>query len=989
MTGPCYEDQDHPWQLCTFELSDNTCGYSNGGDFSWTVKGGAKDHTMNTERGHYMAAVISTDMKQQTAVLQSPFYSRFDEDSEQYCVSFYWMTDVQSPNLGGTLLSVMFLLQGDDNYHQATSFRLYDTMNYGIWKLGEAEIVKAQTDFAVVFELRAGNANATIGLDDVKILPGKCSSNNCGFTYDFCFWTNLKDEEADWVRVVRNDGIYLFIDDAAVTDTSKMFTTARLESQVLTPFQSPETDGLCVKFRYRIIGEETLSLLVKSSDRERTVWEVRRDSEGEWLDGSVAVPGQERDFQIILQGSVKEGTKGSISVDDIFLDFTSSCSLQPESADPADSAVEDISCSFDDGYCQYCAWQEEFLNGEGQLEITAGRPTEANSGPESGVNNNFLFVDSLKYGKAFWFLNSSFAAPYQNDYCLSFYYHNFGYSPSFFIITMEIMNSYNVASEGFEGIFDLFNSSKVDEWHKQSVTIKSREYNWRLVLQLLVTGPYGDFSLDELQLTKGACKVSHDCQFEMGNICNWKNVTESSEGDGYWQLMTGKEGYESNNTNFPYTDHSTTSGSGHFLAVHVTSDNKPEGKAKIISKTFGKNFGTQCLSLWAMYRGESDMVLDVINYKEDTNSTKLLALFDGFHNQYEWGYHQVEITENEKFQIILQAEVFEAEGDVKDSVFAIDDLQLEPSPCPSLTSCSFDVGVCGYQNSPSAPLVWLVGSGRTSHPDVIAGPPYSVDRGQTFAYVDFTMENISADAFAMLSSPYLRPTFRSCISLWYNIFGQHPGRLTVTKIIDFGEGQKDLLIKTAEPGSSPHWYPARVEYSDIEITNHRISFLATSGGGPDGFIAIDDVSVYTGGCDQPPTPQPDPPPGGSFLILGTWYNGTYLLILIFAAIPDISCSFEETCPWTMNPPGSTGDWKVGEAHSVPGPHYDHTNMNEAGHYAYASSDHHDQTTNYRMSVKAPASLEEICFTFWYHMYGGNYKRLSLMSVIGSVDIGEA
>ena len=71
VTGPCYEDQDHPWQLCTFELSDNTCGYSNGWtDFSWTVKGGAKDHTMNTARGHYMEAVISTDMKQQTQSLR-------------------------------------------------------------------------------------------------------------------------------------------------------------------------------------------------------------------------------------------------------------------------------------------------------------------------------------------------------------------------------------------------------------------------------------------------------------------------------------------------------------------------------------------------------------------------------------------------------------------------------------------------------------------------------------------------------------------------------------------------------------------------------------------------------------------------------------------------------------------------------------------------------------------------------------------------------
>ena len=113
-------------------------------------------------------------------------------------------------------------------------------------------------------------------------------------------------------------------------------------------------------------------------------------------------------------------------------------------------------------------------------------------------------------------------------------------------------------------------------------------------------------------------------------------------------------------------------------------------------------------------------------------------------------------------------------------------------------------------------------------------------------------------------------------------------------------------------------------------------------------------------------------------------------IIILSAIPELSCSFEDTCSWTLNPlPGvHIGKWNIGEANSVGGgPHYDHTNQNGAGHYAYVSAEHHDTEYSYSMSVKAPASLEDICFTFWYHMYGGNYKMLSLMSVIGSNDIG--
>ena len=153
-----------------------------------------------------------------------------------------------------------------------------------------------------------------------------------------------------------------------------------------------------------------------------------------------------------------------------------------------------------------------------------------------------------------------------------------------------------------------------------------------------------------------------------------------------------------------------------------------------------------------------------------------------------------------------------------------------------------------------------MGRGRTSHPDTITGPQYAVS-GQAYAYTDFTQENISSEATAQLSSPYMGPTDLACVSLWYNMFGQHPGRLRVVKIVNIDGDQYDLLVKTVPAGSPPHWYPARVEYSHLHISTYRIALLATYGGGPDGMIAVDDVIIKSGGCDEPPTPRPDPPPG--------------------------------------------------------------------------------------------------------------------------------
>ena len=51
-------------------------------------------------------------------------------------------------------------------------------------------------------------------------------------------------------------------------------------------------------------------------------------------------------------------------------------------------------------------------------------------------------------------------------------------------------------------------------------------------------------------------------------------------------------------------------------------------------------------------------------------------------------------------------------------------------------------------------------------------------------------------------------------------------------------------------------------------------------------------------------------------------------------MPNLQCSFEESCFWKMLPT-SNGTWTVGEAKdNTEGPHYDHTQQNENGHYAF-------------------------------------------------------
>ena len=102
---------------------------------------------------------------------------------------------------------------------------------------------------------------------------------------------------------------------------------------------------------------------------------------------------------------------------------------------------------------------------------------------------------------------------------------------------------------------------------------------------------------------------------------------------------------------------------------------------------------------------------------------------------------------------------------------------------------------------------------------------------------------------------------------------------------------------------------------------------------------------------------------------------------------NLLCSFEESCSWVMVE-ASNGTWKVGEAKdNSEGPHYDHTQQNEKGHYAFLTEPDHHKSTVTGMYAKPELSTEPICINFWYHMVGANQKQLSLQAAVGSKNIG--
>ena len=662
--GNCFEDADHPWELCSFEsvYEIHICGYESPeeNELEWQLKTGDQehqtDHTLSTGKGHYMAMDVTTESMNKKGRLVSPFYNPFDESKEYYCMQFFWLADVTSDNAGGARLNVR-AYSGTPESHTdvlVSTVKLYHSAEQQIsWKIGEAEI-KPDDNFAMVFEMIAGNSNLSIGLDDIKILPGRCEIYNCDFEQDWCFWHNLKDDDADMIWYDNKQlGSYLYVDETSVTDTSKKFTYARIMSQ-----EFPSTlDGqdACMTFYYYMQNENTtdrLSVAISGGGHERTLWEIRNTpGHWSWTQASVPISFTSGFYSIIIEAAIRSGNPGTIAVDTINFS-TDSCEIQPSNALPYEYSEEKIDCSFDADICEFTTKSVD----ETRLDIVEKRPTLANSGPDAGQNSNFLFLDSIIFANKSVSLFSTPSAPPPHGFCVSFYYDMFGYGHPTIVLTLQMMKSRLVANDKDSQMLWARHGSQVDRWIRQEVNIPPMESNWRIMFDMIAGDNFGDIALDSLDLKRGPCVHTHDCDFELGTLCRWENVTGSEPGNitsaQHWNVLRGMDLIDSGLNYFPLIDHSAMSFDGYYLTVDMGSNAALYDKARFASQLFKENFGTQCLSFYWVFMGDTEINLNVHSFKGDP-LTEGGILFEKVYKleSPEWRYSQVEVTEQDAFKV--------------------------------------------------------------------------------------------------------------------------------------------------------------------------------------------------------------------------------------------------------------------------------------------------------------------------------------------------
>ncbi|XP_074916785.1 apical endosomal glycoprotein [Chelonoidis abingdonii] len=423
------------------------------------------------------------------------------------------------------------------------------------------------------------------------------------------------------------------------------------------------------------------------------------------------------------------------------------------------------------------------------------------------------------------------------------------------------------------------------------------------------------------------------CNFEMG-FCGWY---QDQSDDFEWARGTGL-GLGS--------DHTT--GTGYFLSVDLSAQSTWGLSARLITYPQDPPTREQCLSFWYRLDGPQSGTLN-LKIQHDGEPETVLWTQTGSHGStWHLGFATLSRQALQRYRLI-----FEALRDGYLGNMALDDVTVRAGACGPQKSCSFEANACGFSSS------WQYTWARQSNATGIAttGPSTDHTMGTARGYymiVDTSKGFLPRGQAATLSSGQYRPlTGPQCLGFWYQLSPSDPGSLTV--FMKEKGVQRRLFSVSSVQGDT--WRYSKVTVQAAE--DWQAVFEVVSAGGELSYVALDDLHLKAGSC---------PEPG--------------------------SCDFEsDTCGWTspsdLTLSSYAWGWRSGASL---GPKVDHTLGTTAGHYVYfdASVLGPRGNTAWLLSEHLPATMGA-CLRFWYHMhfpehfYSGEL-RVKLYSMAGELTV---
>nr|XP_054757011.1 MAM and LDL-receptor class A domain-containing protein 1-like [Lytechinus pictus] len=934
---PTYAEPNTITGSASCDFDSDLCSYDQdiADDFDWlriqgattsTNTGPTNDHTSGS--GFYVYTESSSPrLPGETARLVSDLQN--GTTSGGGCLEFYYHM------YGGTIgtLNVKIL---EESGSETTIFTKGQRDYGNTWHLSSTSIDSNGNNFKIVFEGIIGSSfESDIAIDDVTYHNGVCPpSRTCDLEASDCGWrqeTVLDD--FDWVRVQASEVACDSLNNDHTTGTPTghlLLTNATSQNSVgdqallYSPSYDATEEGDCMTFWYHLHNDPDAGFLA--------VWEsVNGALIGPYWQSTVGVTSavwqfasvtlkSNATFQVVLQAVLGVTTSHDIAVDDLTFEY-GAC------APPG-------FCNFE---TDYCYWTNTQTGDNFDWTLSSGATPSVTTGPSkdhtlSSPNGHYVFIETstLLIGDKAWLL-SEYSPP--SDGCFTFWYHMFGAG-------VGDLNVYLIdAVNGNMALVWSQTGNHGDRWIQGQVST-SNFNSYQIAIEATYGGNYtGDIAIDDTFISlDGLCNETSewDCDFES----DWCGYTQAQDDTFDW---TRQSGATTSLDTGPSIDHTTGTATGYYVFIETSSPRIPGDEARFMS-TLIPTTSRQCLTFWYHMFGPTIETLNIFTRRNDTAPGYVgrLVWSDQGEKGDLWYPGSVAVAEPVAFQIIFQAYVGASfTGDI-----AIDDILIYPGDCAATPTCNFENSlICGYQQDATDNFDWTYGSGDTPTP--LTGPSADVTYGTAFGhymYIEASQPN-SPGAVARLIGPHIsmESTSAICWSLSFHMYGQDIGSLN---ILTQNADASTTLVMSLSGNQGNQWYSTAFE---VTSNGYEIVFEGVVGQGEEGDIAIDDVKMIEGSC------------GGL-----------------------LDCDFEDQrfCQWT-NGLNDEFDWirvQGGTPSASTGPLYDHTiGSTGSGYYVYIEGSS-PQIAGDTAKLQSPVYTtdgNDVCFTFWFNMYGTQVADLRL------------
>ncbi|XP_077978860.1 MAM and LDL-receptor class A domain-containing protein 1-like [Glandiceps talaboti] len=978
---------------CDFE-DDHICGYDQdtSDDFDWTRGSGSTlsnntgpsyDHTYGTDQGYYMYMEASSPrVAGDVARLMTTVHAA----TTGQCLEFWYHmygSNVGTLNIyaksGDQYGAVLWSLQGDQG----------DTW----W---DAQVtITSTSSYQVVFEaIVGGSYSSDIAIDDVQISDGVCQlTSNCTFeSASTCGWRNIDTgDDSDWMlgqgssgspytgpsvdhTLGTDTGYYAFIDTSGGTAGR----VARLESTIHTMLSMDR----CLTFWYHMYGEDTGQLRVYKknivSQTEMMLWKLvgAQNDPLTWMYAQVPITTTGEEYMVIFEGVEGSGVLGDIAIDDVIILDDQSCGLEPTYADPTINPSTQITCNFESGFCDWIQDTDDEFDWSRRNSPTGSKYTGPDSDHTTG-SGYYIYIETSSpriEGDRAVLMTEGLPATDQNGNCFSFWYHMYG-------VDIEVLNIYvQVIGQSGRTMIYRREGSYSNQWNYASMTIQS-ENDFKIILEgVRGENIFGDIALDDIMYSVGPCAPTVGfCDFE-ADMCDW---TAGPMGNFDWVRQNSDDAGSSSDG--PTFDHTTESGTGHYVFASTSLPRNIGDSASLISSTHKPNQTGDCLQFWYHITGNGvsgQGYGSLLIYYRTNGPYNVLWSKAGDQGDI-WRYGAVTINSQADYEIIFEARITQTgAGDV-----SLDDIEVTPGQCPPPGFCDFEEGFCSWTNPKPVEGLddsnWLRGQGGT-HTDY-TGPSFDHTLGDGKGYFAFIEPNrMSNGDKAWLMSEHLNPTSGSCLTFWYHMYMN--GSVSVQDVHTATADTRPCTNRTRLLQTGKN-LSQHVGTAEAFITNHDVGTL--------------NVHLYTGNAPSLLWSQTGDHgdvwlPGQIYIVSSSEYQ------LIFEAIrgssskgdtavddvmftdtvcSEYDCDFEVGfCDWRQDPANDL-DWlrnKGDTATDYSGPSFDHTLGTDQGYYVYIEATNQDAGDKARLiSALVPSRGDGYCLQFWYHMFGSSVGELNV------------